>query len=81
MKANNAKRVFRRRNGVPLLPHRRDGKTVTMEMVNRLRDEDEFLDPITGWRSCASGADIRPSPERGRHFGVADERLRERPTE
>ncbi len=30
---------FRLRNGVPLLPRRPDGKPVTLEMVNRLRDE------------------------------------------
>jgi hypothetical protein len=30
---------FRTRNGVPLLPRRPDGKPVTLEMVNRLRDE------------------------------------------
>jgi len=29
------------RNGVPLLPRRPNGPTVTMELVNRLRDEDE----------------------------------------
>ncbi|MGB9032687.1 MAG: hypothetical protein WCC27_21360 [Acidobacteriaceae bacterium] len=27
------------RNGVPLLPRRPDGRPVTMELVNRLRDE------------------------------------------
>lgn len=27
------------RNGIPLLPNRRDGVTVTMELVNQLRDE------------------------------------------
>lgn len=27
------------RNGVPLLPIRADGKVVTLELVNRLRDE------------------------------------------
>jgi len=30
---------FRTRNGVPLLPRRPAGKPVTLEMVNRLRDE------------------------------------------
>lgn len=30
---------YRTRNGVPLLPRRPDGKPVTLEMVNRLRDE------------------------------------------
>jgi hypothetical protein len=34
-----APRRFKTRNGVPLLPRRADGKPVTMEMVNRLRDE------------------------------------------
>lgn len=34
-----APRRFRTRNGVPLLPRRPDGKPVTLEMVNRLRDE------------------------------------------
>lgn len=29
------------RNGIPLLPRRPNGPKVTMEMVNRLRDEDE----------------------------------------
>lgn len=29
------------RDGVPLLPRRPNGPVVTMEMVNRLRDEDE----------------------------------------
>ena len=29
------------RNGVPLLPRRPGGPRVTMELVNRLRDEDE----------------------------------------
>ncbi len=29
------------RNGVPLLPRRQIGPVVTMELVNRLRDEDE----------------------------------------
>jgi hypothetical protein len=29
------------RNGVPLLPRRPNGPTVTLELVNRLRDEDE----------------------------------------
>jgi hypothetical protein len=57
MKTNRAKVIFQYRNGVPLLPRRPDGKTVTMEMVNRLRDEDEFLDPITGRRTYASGAE------------------------
>jgi hypothetical protein len=32
-------RRFRTRNGVPLLPRRPDGRPVTLEMVNRLRDE------------------------------------------
>jgi len=32
-------RRFRTRNGVPQLPRRPGGKPVTMEMVNRLRDE------------------------------------------
>ena len=32
-------RRFKTRNGVPLLPRRADGKPVTMELVNRLRDE------------------------------------------
>lgn len=27
------------RNGIPLLPRRKDGKTVTMDLVNQLRDE------------------------------------------
>ena len=31
----------RMRNGVPLFPFKPDGKLVTMELVNRLRDEDE----------------------------------------
>ena len=34
-----ARRRFRTPNGVPLLPRRPGGKPVTMEMVNRLRDE------------------------------------------
>lgn len=29
------------RNGVPLLPRRPHGASVTVELVNRLRDEDE----------------------------------------
>jgi hypothetical protein len=29
------------RNGVPVLPKRPNGPVVTMELVNRLRDEDE----------------------------------------
>jgi hypothetical protein len=29
------------RNGVPLLPRRPNGPKITMELVNRLRDEDE----------------------------------------
>lgn len=29
----------KRRNGVPLFPVKRGGATVTMELVNRLRDE------------------------------------------
>jgi hypothetical protein len=29
------------RNGVPLLPQRPQGTPVTVELVNRLRDEDE----------------------------------------
>jgi hypothetical protein len=29
----------RTRNGIPLLPVRPDGRPVTLEMVNRLRDE------------------------------------------
>jgi hypothetical protein len=29
------------RNGVPVLPRRPNGPTVTLELVNRLRDEDE----------------------------------------
>jgi hypothetical protein len=32
---------FHLRNGVPLLPFKRGGKVVTMELVNKLRDEDE----------------------------------------
>ncbi|HEX7388970.1 MAG TPA: hypothetical protein VF286_02585 [Acidiphilium sp.] len=32
----------RRRNGIPLLPARGDGKRVTLDLVNRLRD-----DPLT----------------------------------
>jgi hypothetical protein len=66
VKDNGTKSGLRYRNGVPLLPRRRDGKTVTMEMVNRLRDEDEFLDPVTGRRSCVSGAEARSFPERER---------------
>jgi hypothetical protein len=29
------------RNGIPVLPRRPNGPVVTMELVNRLRDEDE----------------------------------------
>ncbi len=29
------------RNGIPLLPRRPNGPKITLEMVNRLRDEDE----------------------------------------
>lgn len=29
------------RNGIPLLPRRPNGPKITMELVNRLRDEDE----------------------------------------
>jgi hypothetical protein len=29
------------RNGIPVLPRRPNGPKVTMELVNRLRDEDE----------------------------------------
>jgi hypothetical protein len=32
-------RTARRRNGVPLLPERRGARLVTLETVNRLRDE------------------------------------------
>ena len=32
-------RAARKRNGVPMLPQRRDGGLVTSEIVNRLRDE------------------------------------------
>ena len=32
-------RAARKRNGVPMLPQRRDGRLVTSEIVNRLRDE------------------------------------------
>jgi hypothetical protein len=32
-------RAARKRNGVPMLPLRRDGGIVTPEIVNRLRDE------------------------------------------
>jgi hypothetical protein len=32
---------LRKRNGVPLFPFKPGGKLVTMELVNRLRDEDE----------------------------------------
>jgi hypothetical protein len=67
MKANTAKSSFRLRNGVPLLPRRADGRTVTLEMVNRLRDQDEFLDPVTGRRSGGSAAEARRSFERLRH--------------
>jgi len=31
----------RKRNGFVLMPARKDGKPVTMELVNRLRDETE----------------------------------------
>jgi hypothetical protein len=31
----------KKRNGVPLFPFKPGGKLVTMELVNRLRDEDE----------------------------------------
>jgi hypothetical protein len=31
--------VFNTRNGIPQLPRRGKGKPVTMELVNRLRDE------------------------------------------
>jgi hypothetical protein len=31
--------VFNTRNGIPQLPRRRNGHPVTMELVNRLRDE------------------------------------------
>lgn len=34
-----APQPMRYRNGIPLLPIRPDGKPVTMELVNRLRDE------------------------------------------
>jgi len=34
------KRPVTVRNGVPLLPSRGDGTVITMEDVNRLRDED-----------------------------------------
>lgn len=34
-----AGRPRKRRNGVPLFPVKRGGATVTMELVNRLRDE------------------------------------------
>ena len=33
--------VLEVRNGIPLLPRRPNGPKVTMEMVNRLRDDDE----------------------------------------
>ncbi|KQY20921.1 MULTISPECIES: hypothetical protein [Rhizobium/Agrobacterium group] len=33
-------RPYEMRNGIPLLPARADGKTVTVEMVNALRDEE-----------------------------------------
>ena len=62
MKKRVAGKIGRYRNGVPLLPRRRDGKTVTLEMVNRLRDEEAFLDPITGRRTSTSGAEAQPSP-------------------
>ena len=32
-------RIAHKRNGVPVLPQRRDGRLVTPEIVNRLRDE------------------------------------------
>jgi hypothetical protein len=32
-------RSARKRNGVPMLPRRKDGRLVTPEIVNRLRDE------------------------------------------
>jgi hypothetical protein len=32
-------KAARKRNGVPMLPRRRDGGLVTSEIVNRLRDE------------------------------------------
>ena len=31
--------VRRKRNGVPLLPQRKEGRTLTLAIVNRLRDE------------------------------------------
>jgi len=31
---------FKTRNGIPRLPVRPDGSVVTLELVNRLRDED-----------------------------------------
>ncbi|MCV9996893.1 CopG family transcriptional regulator [Pararhizobium sp. YC-54] len=33
-------RRYEMRNGIPLLPKRADGKTVTLEMVNALRDDE-----------------------------------------
>ncbi|MBA4208413.1 MAG: CopG family transcriptional regulator [Parvibaculum sp.] len=33
------KRPGTQRNGIPLLPTRRDGKVITLETVNALRDE------------------------------------------
>lgn len=64
MKVNEAQPGLRFRNGVPLLPRRADSKTVTLEMVNRLREEDEFLDPVTGRRKRTSGAEAGQSSER-----------------
>lgn len=32
-------RNSKKRNGVPLLPARQDGRPVTLELINRLRDE------------------------------------------
>ena len=61
VKANGARSDLRHRNGVPLLPGRPGGKTATMEMVNRLRDEEEFLDPVTGQRTRDSEAEARCS--------------------
>ncbi len=33
-------RQWEKRNGIPLLPERPDGKPVTLDVVNALRDED-----------------------------------------